>query len=587
MIAIEYPQGSDQWLAARAKYFTASEAPAMMGASKKVTRNELLRIKATGTDREISDWVQTHLFDKGHAIEAAARPIAERIIGEELFPVTATDDDGYLLASFDGITMLEDACWECKSWNEAKAAEVREGRCPEEDYWQVAQQLVVSGAERCLYMLSDGTEDQTIHCWVTLADGDREKLLAGWAQFAQDRDAYVVPEAVSEPVGAAPESLPALRIEITGQVTNSNLESFRRTAMAVFSGINRDLKTDQHFADAERTVKWCSEVESRLAAAKEHALSQTASIDELFRTIDDISAEARRVRLDLDRLVKARKEQVRAEIVAEGKTALDAHVAALNKRLGDDYIAYRADFAAAIKSKRTIDSLRNAVDTTLAHAKIETSAMADAVDANLKAAAELADDMSLLPDLRTLALKPAEDFRNTVKLRIAEREAREKAELERIRAEERAKAEREAREAEEKRQSALRASEEAERQKQREAEAARAAEQRRVESERRAAEEARLKAEREALAEQQAKLERQRQEAAAERAEAERRERERRSEEERRAAAVSFAAPDLLAAAEAALHALENPKDAAAGKAAVKALRAAIALAKAELEPAE
>ena len=38
-------------------------------------------------------------------------------------------------------------------------------------------------------------------------------------------------------------------------------------------------------------MKWCADVESRLAAAKEHALSQTATIDELFRTIDDISAE--------------------------------------------------------------------------------------------------------------------------------------------------------------------------------------------------------------------------------------------------------------------------------------------------------
>ncbi len=57
----------------------------------------------------------------------------------------------------------------------------------------------------------------------------------------------------------------------------------------MFSAINTDLQTDQHFADAEKTVKWCGEVEERLEAAKQHALSQTETIDALFRTIDEIT----------------------------------------------------------------------------------------------------------------------------------------------------------------------------------------------------------------------------------------------------------------------------------------------------------
>ena len=57
-------------------------------------------------------------------------------------------------------------------------------------------------------------------------------------------------------------------------------------ALAAIRGVNRKLDTDQDFADAEATVRWCGEVESRLAAAKEHALSQTSSIDILFKAID-------------------------------------------------------------------------------------------------------------------------------------------------------------------------------------------------------------------------------------------------------------------------------------------------------------
>src|SRR5690606_3889090 len=119
-----------------------------------------------------------------------------------------------------------------------------------------------------------------------------------------------------EPIGRTPENLPALRIEVTGMVTASNLAEFKTHALAVLGGINTDLRNDQDFADAERTVKWCKEVEDRLEAAKQHALSQTSSIDELFRTIDTIAAETRAKRLELDKLVKARKDAIRLEIKA-------------------------------------------------------------------------------------------------------------------------------------------------------------------------------------------------------------------------------------------------------------------------------
>src|SRR5690606_18915950 len=110
--------------------------------------------------------------------------------------------------------------------------------------------------------------------------------------------AYQPEEAAPAPVvGRAPDQLPSLHIEVTGMVTASNLAEFKASAMAVLGSINRDLQTDEDFANAEQTVKWCKGVEERLDAAKAHALSQTASIDELFRTIDSVSAEARRIRL--------------------------------------------------------------------------------------------------------------------------------------------------------------------------------------------------------------------------------------------------------------------------------------------------
>lgn len=69
-----------------------------------------------------------------------------------------------------------------------------------------------------------------------------------------------------------------------------------------------------------------------------------------FKTIDDISAEARRTRLELDKLVKARKEEIRGEIVAGGITALREHIAQLNAAMPVNHMPQvLADFAGAIK----------------------------------------------------------------------------------------------------------------------------------------------------------------------------------------------------------------------------------------------
>lgn len=464
----ELIQGSPEWLAYRAHHFNASEAPAMMGVSPYKTRNQLLHEMHTGLAPEVDPATQRR-FDDGHRFEALARPLACEIIGEDLYPVTGSE--GKLSASFDGLTMLGEVAFEHKMLNDALRAafDQIDSIAPEHRdaaggaelpliyRIQMEQQCAVSGCEKVLFMASRWTADGTLleerHCWYFPDDELRAKILAGWEQFASDLAAYVPPAVEVKPVGRTPDNLPALRIEVTGAVTASNLAEYKAHALEVFKGINRELTTDQHFADAEKVVKWCGDVESRLAAAKEHALSQTASIDTLFKAIDDISAEARRTRLELDKLVKARKEQIREDIVADGRRALAEHMSGLNERLGKPYMpSVQADFAGAVKGKRTIDSLRDAVSTTLANAKIEASAIADRIQINMGTLRELAKDHAFLfADTASIVLKAPDDLTALVKTRIADHAAAEakrlEAERERIRAEEQARIEREQREA--------------------------------------------------------------------------------------------------------------------------------------------
>lgn len=260
-------QGSPEWLAYRAQNFNASDAPAMMGCSPYKTRAELLREVHTGRPADVDVATQKR-FDAGHRAEALARPLAEEIIGEELYPVTGSA--GRLSASFDGLTMDETQGFEHKALNADLraafaiifAADYTTDSCralPIYHRVQMEQQLHVSGAERVLFMASewgaDGNLIEERHCWYYPDDELRANILRGWEQFERDLAAYVLPEsAPAAPVGQAPEMLPALRIEITGAVTASNLAEFKASALGAIRAVNRDLQTDQHFADAEQAV---------------------------------------------------------------------------------------------------------------------------------------------------------------------------------------------------------------------------------------------------------------------------------------------------------------------------------------------
>src|SRR5690625_2802691 len=100
MKTISVSQGSTLWHAHRANHHNASDAPAMLGVSKYKKRSDLVREKATGVAPEI-DAATQRIFDDGHRFEALARPLAEGIVGEELFPCVGVADDGKLSASFD------------------------------------------------------------------------------------------------------------------------------------------------------------------------------------------------------------------------------------------------------------------------------------------------------------------------------------------------------------------------------------------------------------------------------------------------------------------------------------------------------
>lgn len=441
MVIINALQGSDLWLQERATKFNASEAAAVFGDHKYMSREELMYQKKVQPEQEVSPGKQK-VFDQGHEAEAGARPIAEKEVGEELYPVFGAPDEGgpydddRFRASMDGLTMLEDTGFEHKLYSEGLAEQVRNGELEEHYKWQMDHQMMVSGAERILFVCSDGTPDNWEQLWYERDEDRIKRLIAGWDQFEKDLAEYEPPKHQAKAEGASPETLPALRIQVSGEVTDSNLAEFREHAMAVIQGINTDPQTDEDFATAEKTVKWCKDVEQRLDAAKDHALSQTQTIDELFRTLDEIKEQARQTRLNLDKQVKASKQAKRDEIYTAAVEQIRAHYTQLNESLGIDALGVPAnagnDVAAALKGKKTITSLQSAADEAVANTKLAANELAETVRGNLQQLAEHAPDHRFLfNDLDRIATKAPEDFAALVKQRVSEYEQAEQQRRER------------------------------------------------------------------------------------------------------------------------------------------------------------
>lgn len=419
-------QGSTEWHQFRLQHFGASEAAAMLGLSKYLSRNDLLLCKKTGKSNEYSDWVQKNILDYGHEVEALAREIVESEIDDELYPVTCSLCK--LSASCDGLTLDGSFAFEHKQYSKYLADYIADnGTLPDSHMPQCQQILMVTGAFKVIFVCSDGTESNRVMIDVFPDQVWFDRIKAGWDQFEKDLIDFVPRDIADKPEPVAIMQLPALSIQIKGEVTASNLPQFKEAAESFIANIKTDLQTDNDFADAEATVKFCDETEKKLESAKAAAIGQTASIDELMRTIDFIKESIRSKRLTLEKLVKTQKESIKTKIIDDAYKVCASHQVGISSEFPEVQFAAlanlsRQSFETACKNKRTLASLHNAVDSEVSAIKIKLDELARVIRKNLT---HLPEDLSLFRDLQSIITKPEDDFKLLVESRLAEQKRKE------------------------------------------------------------------------------------------------------------------------------------------------------------------
>ena len=421
-------QGSDEWKAFRATAFTASDAPAMMGVSKYKTRDQLLAEKFTGISPPVDAHMQK-IFDKGHGYEAIARPWAEEIVDGELYtPTMSIELDGMLIAaSLDGITMLEDVIWEHKTLNKNLAAKIPLGIIDDQYAIQMEQQMLVSGAEDCLFMASSGIyESMVSHTYFPDLEL-RASIVAGWKQFAVDLANYKPKATAEKVVGVDSDSLPAIVWDITGSNIATNFDHvIPELQERATEEMAKDLITDQDFADKDSFNKLVKQSRAGLKDVASAVKSRFDSYAQFESKCAEVDGILQKLQSHGEKAVKDKKAELKTKIVFDaGKVVIDFSQE-ISKTIDpielSQVIDLRLDYTTAMKGKRTLVSMESAVNDLLADFKIKANEVANKVRANLAMLASNDEHKMLFADTLNLVIQTPDALDAIIKSRIADHE---------------------------------------------------------------------------------------------------------------------------------------------------------------------
>lgn len=444
-------QGSDEWIQARLKYLCASEAPAMMGDSKFMSRNQLLALKKGWLSNPAGSFKQK-LYDKGHESEEAARELLEFDLCEEIkSAVGLTIIDGLeLLSSFDGLGDFG-FIWEHKEWNETLAENVRNVILEPMYYWQLEHQMLTAGLDEVCFMVSDGTITKRLQMLYQSVPALRTQLISGWKQFIVDLDEYQLEAKQEKVVARKQDAFPSIECRVEGSVVISNLGDYIPLIKTLADEqMSLILDTDQDFADKDAFNKNVKEGRRLLK-------SKAIDIETEFESLATFNGYVQQADLILQKLqshgegqVKQAKATKKLSIINNASAAFRDYLAKLSEGInGVQITQVVVDFEGVMKGKRSFEKMEDAVNSALANAKIEANEISQVIRKNLDSLSERAKDHRFLfSDHAMLLLKDNDDLINLIKARISEHERAETERLEnerkRIQAEEKAKAQREA-----------------------------------------------------------------------------------------------------------------------------------------------
>ncbi len=439
MKIINLIQGTPEWKQYRRSHFNASDAPAMMGCSLYETRDELIHRLATGEEKPVSEETQ-RIFDEGHRREGLMRPIVEETINEDLSPVTGEEEPlpphrRTMSASFDGLSILHDVVWECKSLNNT----IRSASSVDDLHLcykvQMEQQMLLSGAKRAYFtgVKFDGHElSESVSFWYQSDPELARKIEAGWDQLEKEIQAYQVKNHVEPQAAEKVSSLPAVFAQVEGRLISTNLGQVLPVIEQFISSAVLVMVTDDDFALAEGQAKKAREGAKQCRAAARSIIDQMATIGDATRVLEEAADKLDALGLFQEKGVKTQKDLLKNNARKEYEKKWYDYRQMINDSLGiivQMDMRDEPDFAEVMKGQRMMSSVHNKLNSELARSKIALDEIA------LKMTAKLtwfrsSDRPNIFHDLSALVARlEFDDFQSLVNSRIEAHKKDEEAKI--------------------------------------------------------------------------------------------------------------------------------------------------------------
>ena len=152
MKLINLKQATKEWLNWRCGLITASDAPIIMGMSPFKKTDQLLNEKYRRFSTVANPYMQ-----RGIDLEPIALQEFEKETGLIMFPCVGEHENEWMGASFDGMTLEQDAIVEIKCPGKIDMLSAINGDIPEKYKAQLQHQMYVAGLEYMFYYSFSGT----------------------------------------------------------------------------------------------------------------------------------------------------------------------------------------------------------------------------------------------------------------------------------------------------------------------------------------------------------------------------------------------------------------------------------------------
>lgn len=183
MKKIKLKQRSKEWIQWRSERICASDVPIIMGVSPYKTPEKLMDEKL-----KCYDSVPNQYMQRGIDLESIALKQFEKETGLCLFPCVGEHENGWMAASFDGMTLDEDAICEIKCPGKKDHQLALEGVIPPKYIPQLQHQMYVSGLNFSFYYSFDGEKGKVIE--VKRDDAYIEKMIEKEIEFLNNLRAF-------------------------------------------------------------------------------------------------------------------------------------------------------------------------------------------------------------------------------------------------------------------------------------------------------------------------------------------------------------------------------------------------------------